>query len=71
MSDIFSSIITVVIDEGRIALFYYFPNLKLININLDIAVEAARTRDSYNFATPDSILLASALHAGADAFYYL
>ncbi len=50
------------------ALLYYFPNLILIDINLDIAVEAARIRGKYNFTVPDSLLLASALHTGADAF---
>lgn len=50
------------------ALFYHFPNMELVDINLDIAVEAARIRGSYNFAIPDSILLASALHTGTDAF---
>jgi len=50
------------------ALFYYFPNLKLVDVNLDIAVEAARIRGSYDFAVPDSILLASALHTKVDAF---
>ncbi len=50
------------------ALLCYFPNLQMIDINLDIAVEAARIRSDYNFAGPDSLLLASALHTGADAF---
>lgn len=50
------------------ALLYYFPNLKVININLDIAAEAARIRGRYNFAIPDSLLLASALHTKADHF---
>jgi len=50
------------------ALLYHFPNLKIIDINLDIAVEAARIRAEYNFAVPDSLLLASALYTGADAF---
>lgn len=50
------------------ALLYYFPNLKIREINLDIAVEAARIRGTYDLATPDSFLLASALHTGADAF---
>jgi predicted nucleic acid-binding protein len=50
------------------ALLYYFPNLHIIDINLDIAVEAARIRSDYDFSVPDSLLLASALHTGADAF---
>ncbi len=50
------------------ALLYYFPNLKIKEINLDIAVEAARIRGTYDLGNPDSLLLASALHTGADAF---
>ena len=50
------------------ALLYYFPNLGIVDINLDIAVDAARIRVTYDFATPDSLLLATALHVKADAF---
>jgi len=50
------------------ALLYHFPHLKIQDINLDIAVEAARIRSSYDFAIPDSLLLATALHTGVDAF---
>jgi len=50
------------------ALLYYFPNLKIRDINLDIAAEAARIRGTYDLATPDSLLLATALYTGADAF---
>jgi len=50
------------------ALLYHFPHLKIRDINLDIAVEAARIRGIYDFPIPDSLLLASALHTGVDAF---
>lgn len=50
------------------ALLYHFPNFKIIDINLDIAVEAARIRAFYFYAVPDSLLLASALHRKADVF---
>ncbi len=50
------------------ALLYYFPNLEIVDINLDIAVDAAKIRNTYDFATPDSLLLATALHVKADAF---
>ncbi len=50
------------------ALLYYFPNLKIVDITLDIAVDAARIRGTYEFATPDSLLLATALQVKADAF---
>ncbi len=35
---------------------------------MDIAVDAARIRATYDFATPDSLLPATAPEAGADAF---
>jgi len=50
------------------ALLYYFPNLQIVDINLDIAVDAARIRGTYGIATPDSLLLATALQVKADAF---
>ncbi len=50
------------------ALLYYFPNLKIVDINLGIAVDAARIRGTYDFATPNSLLLATALHVKADLF---
>ncbi len=50
------------------ALFYYFPNLEIVDINLDVAVDAARIRGTYDIATPDSLLLATALRVKADAF---
>ena len=49
-------------------LLYYFPNLQIVDISLDIAVDAARIRGEYEFATPDSLLLATALYVKADAF---
>jgi len=49
-------------------LLYHFPHLKIQDVNLDIAVEAARIRGLYDFAIPDSLLLATALHTGVDAF---
>ncbi len=50
------------------ALLYYFPNLKIIDINLDIAVEAARIRALYSYAVPDTLLLASALYRESKVF---
>ncbi len=49
-------------------LLYYFPNLEIVDITLDIAVDAARIRGVYDIATPDSLLLATALQVKADAF---
>jgi predicted nucleic acid-binding protein len=50
------------------ALLFHFPNLSLVDVNLSIAVEAARIRGTYNYSTPDSLLLSSALQVKATAF---
>ncbi len=50
------------------ALLFHFPNLSLVDINADIAVEAARIRGTYNYSTPDSLLLSAALQVKATAF---
>jgi len=50
------------------ALLFHFPNLDLVDINVDIAVEAARIRGIYNYSTPDSLLLSAALQVKAAAF---
>jgi predicted nucleic acid-binding protein len=49
-------------------LLFHFPNLSLVDINVDIAVEAARIRGAYNYSTPDSLLLSAALKVKAAAF---
>jgi predicted nucleic acid-binding protein len=50
------------------ALLFHFPHLNLVDINVDIAVEAARIRGTYNYSTPDSLLLSAALQVKAAAF---
>jgi predicted nucleic acid-binding protein len=50
------------------ALLFHFPNLSLVDVDLSIAVEAARIRGIYNYSTPDSLLLSSALQVKATAF---
>ncbi len=50
------------------ALLFHFPNLSMVDINLDIAVEAARIRGTYNYSTPDSLLLSAAIQVKATAF---
>lgn len=52
------------IEEG----FRTVPNLTVVEINHEIAVEAARIRRSYGIRLPDAIQLATALHGKADIF---
>ena len=44
------------------------PNLKIIGMDMAIAVTAARLRRRYGFRVPDSLQLASALEVKADQF---
>ncbi|MEX2028145.1 MAG: PIN domain-containing protein [Candidatus Curtissbacteria bacterium] len=48
--------------------FYSTPNLSVLTIEQDIAMEAARIRRVYGFRLPDSIQLATALIGKAQAF---
>lgn len=48
--------------------FFEIPNLKLIEINIQIAIEAAKIRRDYKFHTPDSVQLATALNSHARVF---
>ena len=50
------------------ALLFHFPHLDIVDIDVDIAVEAARIRGTYNYSTPDSLLLSAALQVKAAAF---
>lgn len=44
------------------------PNLTMIDVNGDLAIEAARIRRKYGFRTPDAIQLAMAIHAKVKVF---
>jgi len=44
------------------------PNLVIVDVNQEIAEEAARIRRKYGFRLPDSLHLATALHEKADYF---
>jgi len=48
--------------------FFRTPNLSVSNVELEIAVEAARIRRIYGFRVPDSIQLATALFKQVDSF---
>lgn len=45
-----------------------YPHLKWIELSVEIADLGAKYRAKYQLKTPDSILLATAVHAGASAF---
>lgn len=49
-------------------LFLETPNLRIVVLDQDIAVEAARIRRQYHFRTPDAIQLATALVCQVDQF---
>lgn len=44
------------------------PAVRLIELDVDVALRAAELRARYNLRTPDAVQIASALHAGASAF---
>lgn len=48
--------------------FESFPNLRLFPIHFEIAEIASDLRAEHELRTPDSIHVATAIHAGADAF---
>lgn len=50
------------------ALLTTYPGITWIELSTEVADLAARLRAQYRFKTPDSIVLASALHAGATGF---
>ncbi len=48
--------------------FFQIPNVKIMEVNNDIAIEAARLRRSNNLSLPDAIQLATALYAKTKVF---
>lgn len=48
--------------------FQSTPNLAILNVDHDIAVEAANIRRNYGFRLPDAVQLATAKYTKADAF---
>jgi predicted nucleic acid-binding protein len=49
-------------------LFLEIPNLRTVDVNERIALDAAHIRRSYGFRLPDSIQLATAIYAKAEIF---
>lgn len=45
-----------------------FPNLSVVNVNLEIADLSSSLRAKYDLTTPDAILVATALSCGATGF---
>ncbi|OGD98871.1 hypothetical protein A3A49_02645 [Candidatus Curtissbacteria bacterium RIFCSPLOWO2_01_FULL_38_11b] len=48
--------------------FSTLPNVTIVNVDQQIAIEAARIRRNYKFRLPDAIQLATALYAKAQIF---
>lgn len=48
--------------------FFTTPNLEVLEVTREIAIEAAKIRREQRFRLPDSIQLATAIHAKADVF---
>ena len=46
--------------------FRAFPNLHVVDVNLDIAIEAATLRAISRLALPDSLLVGTALLSGCE-----
>ena len=57
-----------VLQENYYSVFKYYPNLTLVDVNVDIVVIAASLRRKYHLKTPDAILLATAINSKCDLF---
>ncbi len=59
-------------DDSRVNQFYAllttYPNLTWTDLSIEIADLGARLRAKYRIRTPDAIVLATAIHAGASGF---
>lgn len=56
------------IEKQIIEDFYTTPNLKIFDVDQEIAIDAATIRREYGFRLPDSIQLATAINSHAQAF---
>lgn len=59
---------TADVEEKIVEEFFSTPNLEVFEVTKEIATKAARIRRNYKFRLPDSIQLATAIHAKAKAF---
>lgn len=55
-------------EEDLIQEFILIPNLEIIDVNSEIAIEAARIRRKYKFRLPDAVQLATAKIGKAQVF---
>lgn len=55
-------------EEDLIQEFILIPNLEIIDVNSEIAIETARIRRKYKFRLPDAVQLATAKAGRAQAF---
>jgi predicted nucleic acid-binding protein len=56
------------ITEAYDNLFKTWPNVSIVEVSHEIAIEAARIRAQYNIKTPDAILLATTKLSGGTLF---
>lgn len=49
-------------------LFTHFPNLSIVPVDNSVAERAAYLRGTYNIKTPDALIVATAITAGAELF---
>lgn len=55
-------------EEDLIQEFILIPNLEIIDVNSEIAIEAARIIREYKFRLPDAVQLATAVYGKAQVF---
>ena len=68
LTEILSFPLSLAAVEKTVENFYITPNLKIIEVDQAVALEAARIRREYKFRLPDSIQLSTALKSGVKAF---
>lgn len=50
------------------ALFYHFPNLQVVPVDIPVAERASFIRAKHGIRTPDALIIASVIEAGAKLF---
>lgn len=68
LTEILSYPDTAIVETQIINDFFNTPNTKIVEIDRNIAVEAAKIRREYGFRLPDAVQLATAKLAKAKAF---
>lgn len=68
VTEVLSFKVTIIPESVFVEALFTLPHLKIIEVNKDISIKAARIRREYKFLLADSIQLATASYAGAKAF---